>query len=365
MGYAREVVELKDSGGDYQSRVGRGVGKVRMDAMRARFDDFVETEERLRDERSQGTRRAARLAVGTGGAAALLLGVILAFSVGRQLVSVSSAYGGALDSEQEQRRRLGTTLQSIGDAVIVTDAGGRVTLMNPVAESVTGWKTGDARGRPLPEVFRIVNEETRAEVENPVKEVLRADAVVGLANHTLLIAKGGAESEGRGRGATFSVRLPVLAPEGNAGAAAARGPGGDAPSIERTPKLDGVRVLLVDDDRDTLEMLDAVLLRCEAEVVTAASAAEALSEIERRRPDVLVSDIGMPEADGYELIKSVRASEAERGGAAIPALALTAYAKAEDRVRALAAGYQAHLAKPVEPAEFALVVASLAGRGQK
>lgn len=80
---------------------------------------------------------------------------------------------------------------------------------------------------------------------------------------------------------------------------------------------------------------------------------------------MLVSDIGMPETDGYELIKQVRAREAERGGVMIPALALTAYAKAEDRVRALSVGYQVHLAKPVEPAEFALVVANLVGRSQK
>jgi PAS domain S-box-containing protein len=194
MNYAREVIALKESNGDYQSRVGRGEGKLRMDAMRARFDAIVETEERLRDERTQSTRRAARLAVGAGGGAALLLGVILAVFLRRELFSVSRSYGRALDAEQEQRRWLGTTLRSIGDAVIVTDAEGRVTLMNAVAESVTGWKTDEAMGRPLPEVFNIVNEGTRAGVENPVTKVLRAGTIVGLANHTVLIAKGGAET---------------------------------------------------------------------------------------------------------------------------------------------------------------------------
>jgi CheY-like chemotaxis protein len=155
----------------------------------------------------------------------------------------------------------------------------------------------------------------------------------------------------------------VLALQGGGVSVGARETAESALGMECPPKLDGVRVLLVDDDQDTLEMLDAVLSKCEAEVVTAASVAEALREIERRRPDVLVSDIGMPEADGYEFIKRVRALEAERGDASIPALALTAYAKPEDRVRALAVGYQVHLSKPVEPAEFALVVANLIGRG--
>ena len=134
--------------------------------------------------------------------------------------------------------------------------------------------------------------------------------------------------------------------------------------MECPPQPDGVRVLVVDDDSDTRQMLKAVLSECQADVITAASAAEAIKEIERRKPDVLVSDLGMPEQDGYELIKEVREMESADHTARIPALALTAYAKAEDRVRALAGGYQVHLSKPVEPAEFVLVVANLAGRGQ-
>lgn len=106
-----------------------------------------------------------------------------------------------------------------------------------------------------------------------------------------------------------------------------------------------------------------LLSECDADVVVTASAAEALQEIGRQKPDVLVSDLGMPDQDGYELIKKVREMEAEQEAKATPALALTAYAKAEDRVRALAGGYQVHLSKPVEPAEFALVVANLIGRG--
>lgn len=180
-----------------------------------------------------------------------------------------------------------------------------------------------------------------------------------------------AHSDGPGCGAVFKVRLPILSINsvfGNKTVArdstltTERGTNGL--SIESSPRLEGVRILVVDDDRDTRQMLKAVLSECQAEVITAASAAEALEEIERRKPDVLVSDLGMPEQDGYELIKEVRDMESADHTARIPALALTAYAKAEDRVRALAGGYQVHLSKPVEPAEFVLVVANLAGRRQ-
>jgi PAS domain S-box-containing protein len=178
-----------------------------------------------------------------------------------------------------------------------------------------------------------------------------------------------AHSDGEGLGATFSLRLPILPAQNRAGTpnltkvptgteALAQGGLG----IECPPKLKGVRVLIVDDDFDTRQLLEAVLKQCEADVVTAGSAAEALREIERQQPDVLVSDLGMPDQDGYAFIKKVREMEAAQKDKATPALALTAYAKAEDRLRTLAEGYQVHLAKPVEPAEFVLVVANLAGR---
>ena len=179
-----------------------------------------------------------------------------------------------------------------------------------------------------------------------------------------------AHSDGPGRGATFQLRLPVLGINrvvDNRSAAndltRTTAIVTDGLSVECPPRLNGVRVLVVDDDFDTRQMLKAVLSECHADVITAASAAEAIKEIEQRKPDVLVSDLGMPEQDGYELIKQVRETESADNAARVPALALTAYAKAEDRVRALAGGYQVHLGKPVEPAEFVLVVANLAGRG--
>jgi CheY-like chemotaxis protein len=126
-------------------------------------------------------------------------------------------------------------------------------------------------------------------------------------------------------------------------------------------RLDGLKVLVVDDEADTRELLKVGIGQCGAEVVTAGSAREALEAIAEDRPHLLISDIGMPGEDGYELIRKVRALPAA-GGGNILAIALTAYARTEDRLRALRAGYQWHIAKPVELAELVAVMASLLQR---
>ena len=115
---------------------------------------------------------------------------------------------------------------------------------------------------------------------------------------------------------------------------------------------------MVDDERDARALLKRVLEDCEAAVIVAGSAAEALVALEQHRPDIVVSDIGMPDEDGYSLIRRIRELPAPQGGAT-PAIALTAYARPEDRVNALVAGFQHHLAKPVEAAELVAVIFSL------
>ena len=125
--------------------------------------------------------------------------------------------------------------------------------------------------------------------------------------------------------------------------------------------LDGVRVLVVDDQPDARELLSMVLRYAGAEVLTADSAAAALDTLRHTRLDVLVSDIGMPDEDGFALIGRVRSLTSEEGGAT-PAIALTAYATEEDRRRSLSAGFEDHLPKPVEPAELVALVAHLVGR---
>ena len=126
-------------------------------------------------------------------------------------------------------------------------------------------------------------------------------------------------------------------------------------------ELDGVKVLYVDDDPDARSMGRRILADCNANVLLASSASEAINLLRGERPDVLVRDIGMPGTDGYQLIQWVRDLPPDEGGST-PAAALTAFARSEDRRRALRAGYQSHIAKPVEPEELITVVASLAGR---
>jgi signal transduction histidine kinase/CheY-like chemotaxis protein len=175
-----------------------------------------------------------------------------------------------------------------------------------------------------------------------------------------------AASEGEGKGATFTVSLPFVNFGRGPGRAAERLPFGsvDHAEISCPPSLQGLRVLVVDDEKDTREMIRAVLEYCKMEVITAASASEALEAIAQSRPDVLLSDLGMPGEDGYALIAKVRALPAERGGQ-IPAAALTAYVRAEDRVKVLRSGFQLHVPKPFEPNELVAVVANLAGRLDK
>lgn len=167
------------------------------------------------------------------------------------------------------------------------------------------------------------------------------------------------KSAGEGKGATFIVSLPLVVvhpeevkPEEFDLSASINNSGDDT-----LPMLDGVKVLVVDDELDARELLKVVLEGCNAEVITAASVQEALDQLLREQPHVLISDIGMPQEDGYQFIRKVRKLQPEQGGM-IPAIALTAYARTEDRKRALLSGYQTHVTKPVEPSELVAVVAS-------
>jgi CheY-like chemotaxis protein len=187
---------------------------------------------------------------------------------------------------------------------------------------------------------------------------------LGLAISRQLVEQHGgtidASSRGEHQGATFVVCLPLTVIH--------RVRAEDTPHPRAMPMLSpafqpidlsGTRVLVVDDDRDARELANRLLEDCKATVDLAGSAWEALRLVKERRPDVLVTDIGMPEMDGYELLRQVRLIE---GDVRIPAIALTAFARSEDRTRALRAGFLVHVAKPVEPTELVAAVAAVAGR---
>jgi CheY-like chemotaxis protein len=173
-----------------------------------------------------------------------------------------------------------------------------------------------------------------------------------------------AESPGVGQGATFTVQLPLLEEvrsdpvsrsQLHAVVSSVEQTGVEALEDSLTLTLKGLQVLVVDDEPDTREIVSLALEHYAVNVTTAASAIEALKVLEQLKPDVLISDIGMPGEDGYTLIRKVR-----QLGGQMPAIALTAYAREEDRASALAAGFQCHISKPVEPEQLVAVVAQLA-----
>ena len=167
-----------------------------------------------------------------------------------------------------------------------------------------------------------------------------------------------AESAGEGMGATFTVALPLLT--GGAERAPLLSSGGNDISAAGTV-LEGLHVLVVDDDADTCALLITVLGHYGAQVSAACSVSDALAAVERLWPEVLVSDIAMPGEDGYALLRRIRVLERERGHR-LPALALTVHARASDIQQACLAGFEAHVAKPVEPAELVRIIAGLARR---
>ena len=253
----------------------------------------------------------------------------------------------------------------LSNAIKFTPKGGRVQVRLRRVDSYVEMSVADSGIGIAPEFLPHVFERFR-QADGSATRVF-GGLGLGLAIVKRLVELHGgsveAFSEGVGKGACFAVRLPVaLIPQ-----SAGWGERTQAPTSISLPvpmevvDLSGVRILVTDDDADTREMLARVLTECGAKVQLATSSIEALAIFESQPLDLLVSDIGMPDVDGYELLRRVRRLERERGGR-LPAIALTALARTEDRTRALRAGFLVHIAKPVEPAELIATVASVMGR---
>jgi PAS domain S-box-containing protein len=243
----------------------------------------------------------------------------------------------------------------LSNAIKFTPQGGRVSIRLGRSESHIEMKVSDNGIGIRPDFLPFVFERFRQE-ETPANRRF-GGLGLGLAIVKQLVELHGGqvavESAGLGHGATFTLAFPIRALRAESLPAVAGRDGGAA-------SLDHVTVLLVEDDPDNRDVLRRLLEQHRAAIATAASAREALDMIPKVRPSILVSDIGLPEIDGYELIERVRQMEPAAGGR-IPAIALTAHASTDDRTRALSAGYQAHIAKPVEPRELVATIASLAG----
>jgi PAS domain S-box-containing protein len=168
-----------------------------------------------------------------------------------------------------------------------------------------------------------------------------------------------ANSDGQDKGAAFRVKLPLVASRWNPNRFGERPPSSQRLSMPSvTADLSNLNILVVDDDPDSRDLVHRLLSECGAAATAVASAAEALTAVRNHRPDILISDIGMPETDGYQLLRSLRTNNEFR----FPAIALTAFARSEDRTHALLAGYVAHVSKPVEAAELIATVAAVSGR---
>ena len=199
-GFAQTLISIVRAGGNTKDVDINLTGKGEMDRMRAFLNTIIANSEELRAQRIQTWHRQTSDLRIVLVALALGIGLLIAWFTRDQLHAVSNAFRRALGREKdragqlyESEQNLRTTLISIGDGVITCDTQGRVQVINPVAEELTGWREADARNRPLAEVFHIVNESTRELVESPVTKVLRLGSVVGLANHTVLMRRDGSE----------------------------------------------------------------------------------------------------------------------------------------------------------------------------
>jgi CheY-like chemotaxis protein len=253
----------------------------------------------------------------------------------------------------------------LSNAIKFTPKGGRVQIRLERIESSVEIIVTDSGQGIVPELLPHIFERFRQGDSTITRSHGGLGLGLAIVRHLVELHGGTvqAESPGPGQGSTFTVRLPVLAlrPAGLqiAGTEERAHPTADQfMPLLNPPNLNGLSVLVVDDEDDTRHLVQAVLEQCAARVITARSAAEALELFKKERPDVLISDLGMPEEDGLSLIRKVRALPTSEGGHT-PAAALTAYARVEDRMKVLRAGFQVHIPKPVDPAELIAIIESL------
>ncbi|MEI2582040.1 hybrid sensor histidine kinase/response regulator [Scytonema sp. PRP1] len=251
----------------------------------------------------------------------------------------------------------------LSNAVKFTPKGGTVDVRLESINSRVEFQVRDTGVGIAPEFLPYVFERFRQADSSSTRSHGGLGLGLAIVRHLVELHGGTvrAESPGIGQGSTFIVNLPmkVGATKTSEREQLLSTLGGKEVQ-DGLPNLGGLRVLVVDDEPDARQLLSTVLLQHKAQVIAVSSAREALVALQKFQPDVLVSDIGMPQEDGYSLIRKVRALPGESGRT--PAVALTAYARAEDRTQALNAGFQLHVPKPVNPTELATVVANLAGR---
>jgi signal transduction histidine kinase len=258
----------------------------------------------------------------------------------------------------------------LSNAIKFTPRGGRVTVRLMLVHSRVEITVSDTGQGIETELLPFVFDRFRQGNSSLTRRHGGLGLGLAVVRHLVELHGGSAfaESPGEGKGSTFTVTLPIaavrLGPRREGELQVGGSMGESSSSMEGLPSLEGFHVLVVDDEADARELLSTMLGQLGAEVRVVGSAAEALAALDQMQPDVLISDIGMPDEDGYSLIQKVRARPPERGGL-VPAAALSAYARAEDRTRSILAGFQMHVPKPVDPAELAAVITNLGRRAGK
>jgi PAS domain S-box-containing protein len=275
---------------------------------------------------------------------------------GIELHAITSAKIAMISGDADRLQQIIWNLLS--NAIKFTPGGGAVEILLPESDSQVEIIVRD-NGKGISRDFLpFVFDRFRQADGSITRHFTGLGLGLAIVRHLVELHGGtvGVESEGEGKGASFTVRLPSMAlPEAGAREHAAA----DEFHVD-FPVLDDLRILIVDDEDNTRELLKLVFDNCAAAVDVAASAAEALEKVKKLPPDVIVSDIGMPDEDGYTLMQKIRLWEKETGREPqIPAIALTAYARAEDRRQALDSGYQMHISKPVEPFELTRLIENL------
>jgi signal transduction histidine kinase/ActR/RegA family two-component response regulator len=270
---------------------------------------------------------------------------------------------GPVSGDPDRLRQIVWNLMS--NAVKFTPKHGRIQVRIERVNSSVEIVVSDTGMGIAPDFLPHIFERFRQANSGPTRE--HAGLGLGLAIvRNLVELHGGtvyASSGGEGKGATFRVRFPVriVHPDAQCSPRRVHPRQPLAPSSVDLPRLDGTHVLAVDDDADALRLLREMLEAVGASVTTATSGLAALDIVDGDRPDVLVADLGMPQMDGFELIRRLRTSD-DPAVRDIPAAALTAYARSEDRAKALQGGFEIHLAKPIDPAELISAVQALARR---
>jgi CheY-like chemotaxis protein len=278
-----------------------------------------------------------------------------------RIQTVLDSHAGPVAGDFERLQQVVWNLLS--NAIKFTPKGGRVQIVLERVNSHIEIRVSD-NGRGIKPEFLPFIFERFSQGETSITR-LHGGLGMGLAIAKAIIELHGggitAFSEGEGTGSTFTISIPVMPVNKQPAPVERIHPRAWTEiSVECPPEISGLKVLVVDDDPDTCEMIRFVLEQCGGHVTTATDVDGALDAFQSWKPAVLISDIGLPEIDGYELIQRIREEE-RASGTKTPAVALTAFARIEDRVKALAAGYQMHVAKPVEPGELLTIVASLAG----